>query len=379
MAAPKKYGLFLPKKADKPGVAPRPSIFGDDSDDEHDKASIEASIKKESFRNLTKIQTQLQFQKAMEEDPTVFEYDEVYDDLKQVKEEKKTKVTKDRTPRYIANLMKAADNRKKENERRAQHKIQKEREQEGEAFADKEAYVTSAYRKKMQEMQEEEEKEMRREQLDEMMNVTKQSDLSGFYRHLLKQTVGEERIPENTDEPTVKREEEVEEDSRDIREKKAERVDKGQPGTSKQVEDSSETEFRKKPGKKQQYRRRHISEASDSAQNAQSEAEKNVDADSDFEIDSSDSEGEERQPVAKNGRKRKHSSSDSGGEEEESSSEKVTKEDGCEKDEHAAKALRQTDDEWVKMFEKRTVGEVFEAARERYFQRRQARRSGGQQ
>lgn len=47
-----------------------------------------------------------------------------------------------------------------------QRKIQKERDQEGEVFADKEAYVTQAYRKKMQEMQEEEEKEMRRQRVE---------------------------------------------------------------------------------------------------------------------------------------------------------------------------------------------------------------------
>lgn len=40
-------------------------------------------------------QTQLQLQKAMEEDPTVFEYDEVYDDLKRDQEEKKQETKKD--------------------------------------------------------------------------------------------------------------------------------------------------------------------------------------------------------------------------------------------------------------------------------------------
>lgn len=64
-------------------------------------------------------------------------------------------------PKYIAGLLKAAETRKKEDERRAERKIQKEREKEGHEFDDKEVFVTGAYKKKMQELQEQEEKERR--------------------------------------------------------------------------------------------------------------------------------------------------------------------------------------------------------------------------
>lgn len=57
--------------------------------------------------------------------------------------------------------MKAVDERKKEQERRDERKIQKEREAEGEQFADKEAYVTTAYKQKLLERKEEEEQEKR--------------------------------------------------------------------------------------------------------------------------------------------------------------------------------------------------------------------------
>lgn len=69
-------------------------------------------------------------------------------------------------PRYIHQLMKAMEDRKKEQERREDRKIQKEREAEGEQFADKEAYVTSAYKKKLQEQKEEEEREKREAALE---------------------------------------------------------------------------------------------------------------------------------------------------------------------------------------------------------------------
>lgn len=55
--------------------------------------------------------------------------------------------------------------------------IQKEREKEGEEFKDKEVFVTTAYKKKLQEMREEEEKEKREEYLENIGDVTKQKDL----------------------------------------------------------------------------------------------------------------------------------------------------------------------------------------------------------
>ncbi len=46
--------------------------------------------------------------------------------------------------------------------------MQKEREEEGLQYADKEAFVTSAYKKKMQELAEEEERERREAEMEGM-------------------------------------------------------------------------------------------------------------------------------------------------------------------------------------------------------------------
>ena len=48
-------------------------------------------------------------------------------------------------PKYISNLLKFAETRKKEEERRVERQVQKEREAEGSEYADKDAFVTSAY------------------------------------------------------------------------------------------------------------------------------------------------------------------------------------------------------------------------------------------
>ena len=123
-----RYGLILPKSKQGPAVqkAASSNVFGDDSDDEHSKTNIEDMIKKESKRNLNRLETQvvmdtrflssilngkavlqvliheflqLAMQKALEEDSNVFEYDEIYDDMKAKKEEQDIAnkvITKDR-------------------------------------------------------------------------------------------------------------------------------------------------------------------------------------------------------------------------------------------------------------------------------------------
>ncbi|XP_054610434.1 nuclear speckle splicing regulatory protein 1 isoform X2 [Dunckerocampus dactyliophorus] len=145
-------------------------------------------------------QTQLEMKKALEQDSTVYDYDAVYDDIQQQRLDNSKKVLSEaeKRPKYIHQLMKAVENRKKEQERREERKIQKEREAEGEQFADKEAYVTSAYKLKLQEQKEEEEREKREAAIEAALDVRKQKDLSGFYRHLLNQTVGEEAIPDRS-------------------------------------------------------------------------------------------------------------------------------------------------------------------------------------
>uniref|UniRef100_A0A131YNY6 Coiled-coil domain-containing protein 55 n=1 Tax=Rhipicephalus appendiculatus TaxID=34631 RepID=A0A131YNY6_RHIAP len=391
MAAPKKYGLILPKKNDKP-VLSATSVFGDDSDDEHDKATIEKTMRKESMRNLKKIQTQLTLRKAMEEDPSVFEYDEVYDDLKKNKEEKKQEVTKDRKPRYIEQLLKSAELRKKEGDRRTQRKIQKERETEGEAFGDKEAYVTSAYKRKMQEMQEEEEREMRREQMDQMMDVTKQKDLSGFYRHLLKQEVGEERIPQNTDKPVdLPQKEEKPKTSKSTKEpspaRRSSQEDRrtqsssssgrdrdsgdGEHSTRQAAsKDSSENASRKD---KRAYRTRRISDPSEEEgspprdePSTSENIDRDIDADSDFEVDSEDSSDEDESQATPQKDKEKTSMPSS----------KRLKEDRSEASEGDVKdpteepVTKVIAKDWKALFLKRTVGDKFDAAVARYFERK---------
>ena len=69
-------------------------------------------------------------------------------------------------PRYIQALLQTAEKRKKENERRIERQVQKEREEEGTEFADKESFVTASYRQKLEEFKKQEEEEKRMERLE---------------------------------------------------------------------------------------------------------------------------------------------------------------------------------------------------------------------
>ncbi|XP_019506077.1 PREDICTED: nuclear speckle splicing regulatory protein 1 isoform X2 [Hipposideros armiger] len=198
MAIPgRQYGLILPKKAlQLLPVLQKPSVFGNESDDD-DETSVSETLQREAAKKQAMKQTKLEIQKALAEDSTVYEYDSIYDEMQKKKEENNPKLLlgKDRKPKYIHNLLKAVEIRKKEQEKRMEKKIQREREMEKGEFDDKESFVTSAYKKKLQERAEEEEREKRAAALEARLDVTKQKDLSGFYRHLLNQAVGEEEVP----------------------------------------------------------------------------------------------------------------------------------------------------------------------------------------
>lgn len=187
-----RYGLILSKKQEKQTAPKLSNVFGDDnaSDDEDGTDWVRKALKAEGEKNKIKKQTKLDMQKALTEDPTIYQYDEVYDDMERNKKSELDKVKQqEKKPRYIENLLKAAERRKKEQEHRIERMVQKEREAEGEMYADKESFVTSAYRAKLEEFKKMEEDEAKMDRLEAIADVTKQQDMSGFYRHLYKQTV----------------------------------------------------------------------------------------------------------------------------------------------------------------------------------------------
>ncbi|KAH0536882.1 hypothetical protein FGG08_006285 [Glutinoglossum americanum] len=119
-------------------------------------------------------------------DPSVYDYDKVYDSMKSVDRVKKSKEEADlaeRKPKYMESLLAAAEVRKRDQLRAKEKMLQREREAEGDEFADKEKFVTGAYKEQQAEMARLEEEEARREE-DEMKKKAGMG-MSGFYRSVL--------------------------------------------------------------------------------------------------------------------------------------------------------------------------------------------------
>ncbi|KAF5281879.1 hypothetical protein FQR65_LT14462 [Abscondita terminalis] len=305
----KQYGLIVPGKA-KPTPPARSSIFGNDSDSDTEAA------KPTGLKTALKRQDRLLQEKAIEEDPTVFQYDELYDDMEaKRKESKLSRKDLDKKPKYINKLLQSAERRKRENERRIERQVQRERESEGNEFKDKESFLTSAYRAKLEELKKLDEQEEREDYLEAIGDVRKQENLDGFYRHLYDQKVL----------------------------------------------------YEDKKTKKRKYRTRESNSESENDTPTEPQLQhlpSNLDADSDFSIDSSESENETAndenkpdevipEPVVNDVPENENS---------------IVKEE--------KKVVNTIAKPKIDIWKKRTVGKVFDEALRRYFERKALRDCG---
>ncbi|KAK4440568.1 Nuclear speckle splicing regulatory protein 1 [Sesamum alatum] len=182
----KKYGLQLrvqpqQKKQPTKSPVPTPLAFNDDDDD-----NVERDIMRQAYKNKTHKDIEEQHKRALEEDPSVFDYDGVYDKMKEKQVRPIQQDRQDRKPRYIQTLMDKAKQREREHEIIYERKLAKERSQDEHLYADKDKFVTSAYKKKLAEQAKWLEEERLRDMREEKEDVTKKTDLSDFYFNLAK-------------------------------------------------------------------------------------------------------------------------------------------------------------------------------------------------
>jgi len=411
--AGKQYGLILPKskggvgapagrgRGAKAGVA---SAFGEDDSSSSgeemstdwmkkklesanqakkqplkmtsESADAEAARHAASFSGGLKRGAQTKMAAAIKEDPTVYQYDEVYDDMTDRKAEVKAaqSVEKaDRKPKYIQNLLKQAEVRERERERRVERKVQKEREAEGDEFKDKEAFVTSAYRKKMEEMEKAEEEEAKKEEIEKILDVRKQKDMSGFYRHLYRQTWGEEKGQ--------------------VEAKEAEKDTKLSAETEQPTESGKPTFEKKAISKNREIRQRRDSadeSSSDSSSDSDSDSSSDTKVTKDNQVqidDKAEQEKTRREDLKKQREKRERRKRRIEAGEDSSSEDEADTENGDQKPEGQSEPTSLVGgDETTKenqqpkfkkpkvdIWQKVTVGQKFEDALERYFQRKSSR------
>ena len=215
------YGLNITKKplSSKPKPAKRKTIFDDDdnSEEEGNRAQVETidelngfdtsnsktkfvnsapkaklgTSKKAPIRVYGDLSTTFTSRKhadtAEELDANIYDYDAVYDSLKPQK--KVTQEDKEKKPKYMSNLLAAAAVRKRDATIAEEKKLAREREAEGEEYANKEKFVTSAYKKQQEENRRSEEEERIREEQERKKN--KGAGMTQFYKDLLEK--GEQR------------------------------------------------------------------------------------------------------------------------------------------------------------------------------------------
>ncbi|KAE8146299.1 coiled-coil domain-containing protein 55-domain containing protein [Aspergillus avenaceus] len=195
--------------AKKPNVKPlsKNSIFADDDEEDgttevqsgNNGAGFGLSTKSKGgggkeYVNLAAMHSSKKHaEEAREVDPSIYSYDAVYDSLHaKTKGKKKVEEEKSDVPRYMENLLRSAEVRKRDQLRARDRMLAKEREAEGEEFADKEKFVTSAYKKQQEELRRVEEEEAARERLEEERRKKNGgSGMVGFYRDMLSR--GEEQ------------------------------------------------------------------------------------------------------------------------------------------------------------------------------------------
>lgn len=225
------FGLNLSKKAGpaKPRPPPRKAAFGggDDSDDESQHApkkeetiteldgfapvttsTAEASasskykrgrIPQEPPKLKSKVDTSRQFgdlssaltskkyaEAAEALDPSVYDYDAAHDVIEAAKKQREAEAKKEnaqRKSRYMSDVTKAAEQRERDRSIAELKKIQREREAEGDEFADKEKFVTEAYKRKQEEDRIAQEEEKKRE--EDEIKKNKFGGMTGFHKELL--------------------------------------------------------------------------------------------------------------------------------------------------------------------------------------------------
>ncbi|KAK0748626.1 coiled-coil domain-containing protein 55-domain containing protein [Apiosordaria backusii] len=139
------------------------------------------------FADLSSTLTSRKYAKEAESaDPSIYDYDAVYDSFKAAKKPKsEDEAAAEKKPKYFSALQQAAAQRERDRQIAEEKRLKREREAEGEEFADKEKFVTEAYKRQQEENKRLEEEEKRREEEEAAKNKGK--GMTDFYKKMLDQ------------------------------------------------------------------------------------------------------------------------------------------------------------------------------------------------
>ena len=132
--------------------------------------------------------TQRHSKSAQEIDASIYDYDAAYDSIHSTSNAKPsadTAADAEKRPKYMSSLLAAAEVRKRDQLRAKEKMLAKEREAEGDEFADKEKFVTGAYKRQQEEMRRLEEEEKEREREAEERKRREGGGMKALYKNLL--------------------------------------------------------------------------------------------------------------------------------------------------------------------------------------------------
>ncbi|KAL0020521.1 hypothetical protein WJX79_000102 [Trebouxia sp. C0005] len=181
-----KYGLQLPAKpAPKQVKKPQAAIsaFQEGSDDED---TIGKQIARQQAKISTDVKVANMHAKALEEDPSIFDYDSHFDAMQEQKVRPAMQEKIERKSRYIEALKDKAVQREREQNVVYERRLAKERSAEDHLFGDKEKFVTAAYKRKLEEEKRWLAEEKLREAQEQKNDVVKKGHMGDFYRNILK-------------------------------------------------------------------------------------------------------------------------------------------------------------------------------------------------
>lgn len=159
-------------------------------------AELRRKVGEDAARSFHTSQVERAHQQALAEDPSVFDYDGVYDDMtsaraSKVSQRKAQREAEKKQPKYIANLMEKAKIREIEGERIRERRLLNERKAEDALYGDKEKLISASYKRKLMEMKKWDAEDARLDALEDAEDVTKRGEhaMAGFYANLLNKNI----------------------------------------------------------------------------------------------------------------------------------------------------------------------------------------------
>lgn len=172
-----------PESRKKKSAAKKPPARG------RSPSSSTSSTKPNAFTDLSSALTSRKHAASAETaDPSIYDYDAAYDSFKAAKaaaaaSKDAADAAEAKRPRYFDALLNAADVRERDRQIAEERRLQRERAAEGDEFADKEKFVTEAYRRQQEENKRLQAEEERKEEEERKRN--KGRGLADFYKGVL--------------------------------------------------------------------------------------------------------------------------------------------------------------------------------------------------